>query len=61
MPPLQEIFTSVRHLVDRQINAVEEEEDGEADNVGLVYQRLEGQELSKWTSTEIPEVTMIEK
>lgn len=40
---------------------VEEEEDGEAHNIGMVYQKLEGQELANWTSTKMPEVTMIEK
>lgn len=48
-------------LGDGKICAMEVEEDGKVENVGLVYQRLEGQELTKWTSTKIPEVTMFEK
>lgn len=39
----------------------EEEEEGVADKIGLVYQKLEGQELANWTSTEMPEVTTIKK
>lgn len=61
MLPLLYIFTSIKHLMDGQINMVKEEEDGVTDKVGLVYQKLEGQELANWTSTEMPEVTMIEK
>lgn len=59
--PLLDIFTSARHLVDGQISAMDEEEDGVANEVRLVYQRLEGQEMGNWTSIEIPEFTMIEK
>lgn len=59
--PLLDIFISVGHLVDKQISAVEEEEGGFSNNVGPVYQKMEGRELTKWTSTTIPEVTMIEK
>lgn len=59
--PLPDIFTSVRHLMDGKISVVEEKEDDVVDEVGLVYQKLEGQELANWTSIEIPEVTMIKK
>lgn len=40
---------------------MEVEEDGVADEEGLVYKNKEGQELTNWTATEIPEVTMFEK
>lgn len=58
--PLPDIFTSVGHLVDGQINVVEEE-DIVADTLGPVYQKIEGQELPNWTSMEVPEVTMIKE
>lgn len=58
---LPDIFTSVRHLVDGTTNMVEEKEGGVADKIRIFYQKLEGQELANWTSTEMPEVTMIEK
>lgn len=59
--PLPDNFTSIGHLVDGKISVVEEEEDCVADEVGLVYQKLEGQERANWTLAEIPEVTMTEK
>lgn len=62
MLKLLDIFTSSWHLVYGQISVVEEEEEeGVADKIGLVYQKLEGQELANWTSTEMPEVTTIKK
>lgn len=43
---LPDILISARHLVDGKISAVEEEEDGFSNNVGLVYQKMERQKLT---------------
>ena len=47
--PLSYFFASVRHLVEWQVYVLEE--DGVANEEGLVYKKKEGQELTKWTST----------
>lgn len=59
--PLSDIFASVKHLIDGHICEVEKEEDGVSVEEGLVYKRMEGQELTNWTAMEIPEVVMLEK
>lgn len=59
--PLQDIFTSVEQLVDGQVSVVEEEEENIVGIVGLVYQKIEGQNLTNWTFMIVPEVTMMEE
>lgn len=61
MLPLLDIFTSAEHFIDGHICIVEEGEVGVAIEEELVYKRLNGQELTNWTTTEIPKVIMIEK
>lgn len=58
--PLTDIFPSAGHLIDNQIS-MKENEDNIADTVGLMYQKIEGQELTNWTSVKVPEVTAIEE
>lgn len=53
------LFESARHLMDSHICALEE--DGVTEERGLVYKKVEGQELTNWTAFELPEVTMVEK
>lgn len=49
MPPLSEIFASVRHLIDDQICAMEEEGVSVVVEEELVYKKIEGRELTNWT------------
>lgn len=44
--PLSEIFASARHLIDGQICVLEEERVNVAMKEGLVYKKVEGQELT---------------
>lgn len=56
---LSKFFSSVGHLVDGRIYALEEE--GATEKGGLVYQKDEGHELTNWIVFELLEVTMLEK
>lgn len=58
---LSDIFVSAEHLIDGKICAVEDEGVSVVVEEGLVYQKMEGQNLINWTAMEIPEVTMFEK
>lgn len=37
------------------------EEDGEVEEEGLIYRKIEGRGATNWTMFELPEVTMLEK
>lgn len=57
--PLSDCFSSIRHLVNGHICALEE--DDEVEEEGLIYQRTEGRRATSWIVLELPEVTMLEK
>ncbi|KAI5389879.1 hypothetical protein KIW84_075258 [Lathyrus oleraceus] len=58
---LLDIFASAKHLIDGKICVVEEERVSIVVKEGLVYKRMEGQELGNWNAMEIPKVNMFEK
>lgn len=53
MLPLSYSFSSVEHLVDGHIFALEE--DGIVEEEGLIYKKIEGSGSTNWTVFEIPE------
>ena len=58
IPPIPKTFVSVGHLFEGQISLVDDEANTFSTNF-FVVKKAPGQELSNWTSMDVPKVMMI--